>query len=115
MAGEESQSTPALIHIPESSSSVTLVGGETDEMGAVGGGGGPTAGVPENNLRESCTRLSISLEENGLYKVCALKFWSIFSRLLFEMLQFILLNISEYYCTSPWDKFRIKEYIIPLK
>lgn len=38
-------------------------------MGAVGGGGDPLAGVPENNLRESCTRLSISLEENGLYKV----------------------------------------------
>ncbi|XP_066941967.1 uncharacterized protein RhoGAP71E isoform X13 [Macrobrachium rosenbergii] len=66
---EESQSTPALIHIPESSSGVPLVGGESDEMGAVGGGGGPTSGVPENNLRESCTRLSISLEENGLYKV----------------------------------------------
>ncbi|XP_066941966.1 uncharacterized protein RhoGAP71E isoform X12 [Macrobrachium rosenbergii] len=65
---EESQSTPALIHIPESSSGVPLVGGESDEMGAVGGGGGPTSGVPENNLRESCTRLSISLEENGLYK-----------------------------------------------
>lgn len=66
---EESQSTPALIHIPESSSGVPLVGGESDELGAVGGGGGPTSGVPENNLRESCTRLSISLEENGLYKV----------------------------------------------
>ncbi|KAK7078336.1 hypothetical protein SK128_002305, partial [Halocaridina rubra] len=67
---EESQSTPALIHIPESSSGLAAVGGEIDEIGAVGGGsgGGPSTGVPENNLRESCTRLSISLEENGLYK-----------------------------------------------
>ncbi|XP_069999333.1 uncharacterized protein RhoGAP71E isoform X13 [Penaeus vannamei] len=70
MAGqEESQSTPALIHIPESTSGLPLVGGGSSEMGAVGGGGDPLAGVPENNLRESCTRLSISLEENGLYKV----------------------------------------------
>ncbi|XP_063597533.1 uncharacterized protein RhoGAP71E isoform X1 [Penaeus vannamei] len=69
MAGqEESQSTPALIHIPESTSGLPLVGGGSSEMGAVGGGGDPLAGVPENNLRESCTRLSISLEENGLYK-----------------------------------------------
>nr|XP_053656493.1 uncharacterized protein LOC128705303 [Cherax quadricarinatus] len=67
---EESQSTPALIHIPESSSGMTFVGGGGSEMGAVGGAGGPGSGVPENNLRESCTRLSISLEENGLYKVC---------------------------------------------
>ncbi|XP_071551486.1 uncharacterized protein [Panulirus ornatus] len=66
---EESQSTPALIHIPESSSGLTCGGGVSSELGAVGGGGGPVAGVPENNLRESCTRLSISLEENGLYKV----------------------------------------------
>ncbi|KAK8745768.1 hypothetical protein OTU49_017386 [Cherax quadricarinatus] len=66
---EESQSTPALIHIPESSSGMTFVGGGGSEMGAVGGAGGPGSGVPENNLRESCTRLSISLEENGLYKV----------------------------------------------
>ncbi|KAK8745763.1 hypothetical protein OTU49_017386, partial [Cherax quadricarinatus] len=65
---EESQSTPALIHIPESSSGMTFVGGGGSEMGAVGGAGGPGSGVPENNLRESCTRLSISLEENGLYK-----------------------------------------------
>ncbi|XP_071551482.1 uncharacterized protein [Panulirus ornatus] len=65
---EESQSTPALIHIPESSSGLTCGGGVSSELGAVGGGGGPVAGVPENNLRESCTRLSISLEENGLYK-----------------------------------------------
>ncbi|XP_042222442.1 uncharacterized protein LOC121866734 isoform X6 [Homarus americanus] len=69
MAGqEESQSTPALIHIPESSSGMTFLGGVNSEMGAVGGSGGPVGGVPENNLRESCTRLSISLEENGLYK-----------------------------------------------
>ncbi|XP_076052991.1 uncharacterized protein LOC143032326 isoform X5 [Oratosquilla oratoria] len=81
---EESQSTPALIHIPESASSdvgglgVGGMGmggmgggtcGEVVGMGAVGGGGGGGASVvPENNLRESCTRLSISLEENGLYK-----------------------------------------------
>ncbi|XP_069167381.1 uncharacterized protein RhoGAP71E isoform X5 [Procambarus clarkii] len=70
MAGqEESQSTPALIHIPESSSGMTFIGGSGSEIGAIGGGGGPVGGVPENNLRESCTRLSISLEENGLYKV----------------------------------------------
>nr|XP_045621170.1 uncharacterized protein LOC123772173 isoform X3 [Procambarus clarkii]XP_045621171.1 uncharacterized protein LOC123772173 isoform X3 [Procambarus clarkii] len=69
MAGqEESQSTPALIHIPESSSGMTFIGGSGSEIGAIGGGGGPVGGVPENNLRESCTRLSISLEENGLYK-----------------------------------------------
>ncbi|XP_067009029.1 rho GTPase-activating protein 20 isoform X1 [Anabrus simplex] len=51
---EESQSTPALIHVPE--------------------GYDPTAPstslgiIPENNLLESYTRLSISLEENGLFK-----------------------------------------------
>lgn len=68
MAGqEESQSTPALIHIPESSSGLTYVGGVSSEAGAVGG---VVTGVPENTLQESCTRLSTSLEENGLYKVC---------------------------------------------
>ncbi|XP_052125385.1 rho GTPase-activating protein 20 isoform X3 [Frankliniella occidentalis] len=52
---EESQSTPALIHIP--------------------GGLDPSVAnsslgiIPENNLLESYTRLSISLEENGLFKV----------------------------------------------
>ncbi|XP_050721750.1 uncharacterized protein LOC127001313 isoform X5 [Eriocheir sinensis] len=68
MAGqEESQSTPALIHIPESTSSLTYVaGGVSSEAGAVGG---VVTGVPENTLQESCTRLSTSLEENGLYKV----------------------------------------------
>ncbi|KAG8331229.1 hypothetical protein J6590_045420 [Homalodisca vitripennis] len=50
---EESQSTPALIHVPES----------LDE--AMGTSLGM---IPENNLLESCTRLSISLEENGLFK-----------------------------------------------
>ncbi|XP_050721728.1 unconventional myosin-IXAb-like isoform X3 [Eriocheir sinensis] len=67
MAGqEESQSTPALIHIPESTSSLTYVaGGVSSEAGAVGG---VVTGVPENTLQESCTRLSTSLEENGLYK-----------------------------------------------
>ncbi|CAL4069885.1 unnamed protein product [Meganyctiphanes norvegica] len=88
MAGqEESQSTPALIHIPETSGGMgvhgmAVAGGASQEVcGAEGGGGisgvgviggvpgvGCSAGVPENNLRESCTRLSISLEENGLYK-----------------------------------------------
>lgn len=49
---EESQSTPALIHVPESlelTSSLRM--------------------IPENNLLESCTRLSVSLEENGLFQV----------------------------------------------
>ncbi|KAK4305767.1 hypothetical protein Pmani_022356 [Petrolisthes manimaculis] len=79
MGQEESQSTPALIHIPESSSSAGLAsgvgagaggGGAYGEAGAEGGAtGAMIMGVPENNLRESCTRLSISLEENGLYKV----------------------------------------------
>ncbi|KAK4305768.1 hypothetical protein Pmani_022356 [Petrolisthes manimaculis] len=78
MGQEESQSTPALIHIPESSSSAGLAsgvgagaggGGAYGEAGAEGGAtGAMIMGVPENNLRESCTRLSISLEENGLYK-----------------------------------------------
>ncbi|KAK8377122.1 hypothetical protein O3P69_013635 [Scylla paramamosain] len=66
MAGqEESQSTPELIHIPESSG-LAYMGGVSSEAGAVGG---VVTGVPENTLQESCTRLSTSLEENGLYKV----------------------------------------------
>ncbi|XP_014280835.1 uncharacterized protein RhoGAP71E isoform X2 [Halyomorpha halys] len=49
---EESQSTPALIHLPD------LENGASSSLGI----------IPENNLLESCTRLSISLEENGLFK-----------------------------------------------
>ncbi|XP_014241170.1 uncharacterized protein LOC106661924 isoform X1 [Cimex lectularius] len=49
---EESQSTPALIHLPD------LDNGASSSLGI----------IPENNLLESCTRLSISLEENGLFK-----------------------------------------------
>lgn len=48
---EESQSTPALIHLPD------LDNGASSSLGI----------IPENN--QSCTRLSISLEENGLFKV----------------------------------------------
>lgn len=53
---EESQSTPALIHIPGGLES----GAASTSLGI----------IPENNLLESYTRLSISLEENGLFKVC---------------------------------------------
>lgn len=49
---EESQSTPALIHMPEA---VDL----TSSLGM----------IPENTLLESYTRLSVSLEENGLFQV----------------------------------------------
>lgn len=49
---EESQSTPALIHMPES---LDL----TSSLGM----------IPENTLLESYTRLSVSLEENGLFQV----------------------------------------------
>ncbi|XP_039312657.1 uncharacterized protein LOC105194155 isoform X4 [Solenopsis invicta] len=48
---EESQSTPALIHVPET---VNL----TSSLGM----------IPENTLLESYTRLSVSLEENGLFQ-----------------------------------------------
>lgn len=51
---EESQSTPALIHVSEFSSETCSA-----SLGI----------IPENNLLESYTRLSISLEENGLFKV----------------------------------------------
>ncbi|XP_069684730.1 T-cell activation Rho GTPase-activating protein isoform X2 [Periplaneta americana] len=51
---EESQSTPALIHVPE--------GYDPDAPSTSLGI------IPENNLLESYTRLSISLEENGLFK-----------------------------------------------
>lgn len=50
---EESQSTPALIHVPEYNSESC-----STSLGI----------IPENNLLESYTRLSISLEENGLFK-----------------------------------------------
>ncbi|XP_063223943.1 uncharacterized protein LOC134531869 isoform X2 [Bacillus rossius redtenbacheri] len=50
---EESQSTPALIHVPEGYDA-----GPSTSLGI----------IPENNLLESYTRLSISLEENGLFK-----------------------------------------------
>ncbi|XP_037070701.1 uncharacterized protein LOC119091895 isoform X2 [Pollicipes pollicipes] len=54
---EECQSTPALLHMP-------------DDPASAAGDGGPSGGaVPENSLRQSCTRLSVSLEENGLFKV----------------------------------------------
>lgn len=52
---EESQSTPALIHLPDSMDDAP--------------GCSSLGMIPENNLLESCTRLSISLEENGLFKV----------------------------------------------
>ncbi|XP_032453869.1 uncharacterized protein LOC100118685 isoform X4 [Nasonia vitripennis] len=48
---EESQSTPALIHVPES---LDL----TSSLGM----------IPENTLLESYTRLSVSLEENGFFQ-----------------------------------------------
>ncbi|XP_014471661.1 PREDICTED: uncharacterized protein LOC106742857 isoform X2 [Dinoponera quadriceps] len=48
---EESQSTPALIHMPET---LEL----TSSLGM----------IPENTLLESYTRLSVSLEENGLFQ-----------------------------------------------
>ncbi|XP_066588663.1 unconventional myosin-IXAb-like isoform X2 [Prorops nasuta] len=48
---EESQSTPALINVPES---LEL----TSSLGM----------IPENTLLESYTRLSVSLEENGLFQ-----------------------------------------------
>lgn len=49
---EESQSTPALIHVPESLELASSLGM-----------------IPENTLLESYTRLSVSLEENGLFQV----------------------------------------------
>lgn len=52
---EESQSTPALIHMPDGYDSAA----PSTSLGI----------IPENNLLESYTRLSISLEENGLFKV----------------------------------------------
>lgn len=57
MSQEESQSTPALIHIP----------GGLDP----GAASGSLGIIPENNLLESYTRLSISLEENGLFKAAS--------------------------------------------
>ena len=52
---EESQSTPALIHVPES---LEL----TSSLGM----------IPENTLLESYTRLSVSLEENGFFQVSSI-------------------------------------------
>lgn len=49
---EESQSTPALIHMPEMVNLASSLGM-----------------IPENTLLESYTRLSVSLEENGLFQV----------------------------------------------
>ncbi|KYQ59986.1 Rho GTPase-activating protein 20 [Trachymyrmex zeteki] len=49
---EESQSTPALIHVPETVNLASSLGM-----------------IPENTLLESYTRLSVSLEENGLFQV----------------------------------------------
>ena len=49
---EESQSTPALIHVPETLELTTSL-----EL------------IPENTLLESYTRLSVSLEENGFFQV----------------------------------------------
>lgn len=63
---EESQSTPALIHVPE----VGLLAEGPSVPGATGGGSSLGI-IPENNLLQSYTRLSISLEENGLFKVTA--------------------------------------------
>lgn len=51
---EESQSTPALIHLSE------FTGDACNTSLSI---------IPKTNLLESCTRLSISLEENGLFKV----------------------------------------------
>ncbi|XP_071452974.1 uncharacterized protein RhoGAP71E [Hetaerina americana] len=63
---EESQSTPALLHIPTDSA---LSGGSGSGVGSIPGEATTSLGIiPENNLLESYTRLSISLEENGLFK-----------------------------------------------
>lgn len=49
---KESQSTPALIQMPESLELASSLGI-----------------IPENTLLESYTRLSVSLEENGFFQV----------------------------------------------
>ena len=54
---EECQSTPALIQTTE------RLDVETGEPSS------SLSSIPENNLLESYTRLSISLEDNGLFKV----------------------------------------------
>ncbi|XP_043221903.1 uncharacterized protein LOC122381598 isoform X2 [Amphibalanus amphitrite] len=61
---EECQSTPALLHLPEGSAAAAAAAG----AGGTDPAGGP---VPENTLRQSYTRLSVSLEENGLFKVAS--------------------------------------------
>lgn len=54
---EESHSTPALIQA-------------SDRLDADNGDPSSSlSSIPENNLLESYTRLSISLEDNGLFKV----------------------------------------------
>ena len=52
---EESKSTPALINVP-GPDGIDL---PSTSLGI----------IPENNLRDSCKRLSVSLEGNGLFKV----------------------------------------------
>lgn len=66
---EESHSTPALIHMPE------ICEESSDVWSGNGQGPGPSAAGPSrvhvhgnHRLRESCTRLSVSLEEAGLFK-----------------------------------------------
>jgi len=54
---EESQSTPALIQASE------RLDAEAEEPSS------SLTIIPENTLLESYTRLSISLEDNGLFKV----------------------------------------------
>lgn len=54
---EESHSTPALIQASERLDADT------------GDPSSSLSSIPENNLLESYTRLSISLEDNGLFKV----------------------------------------------
>ncbi|KAG8230471.1 hypothetical protein J437_LFUL009961 [Ladona fulva] len=65
---EESQSTPALLHMP--TDSAMTGGSSTGGVSSIPGEATTSLGIiPENNLLESYTRLSISLEENGLFKV----------------------------------------------
>ena len=103
---EESQSTPALIHIPETSSGGELEGGcmSAGMSSARGSEGGTAEGllhsVPENNLRESCTRLSISLEENGLYKVSSVHYFFLASIHCKAQLKTVLVFVTvENFCT----------------
>ncbi|MPC53269.1 hypothetical protein E2C01_047158 [Portunus trituberculatus] len=98
MAGqEESQSTPELIHIPESSG-LAYMGGVSSEAGAVGG---VVTSVPENTLQESCTRLSTSLEENGLYKCSELNFKISLYKILDLLMLVAPVNALVCVCTVP--------------